>query len=183
MTGLQGELRDRILGSTAHIYVWKTGGISDYDADVRKLLTVPRVVGAAPAIMGQALVNSAGGRGFITLKGIDPELEPTVTDIGKTMQQGSVDAILNGEGELPGVLIGKQLAQKLEVKVGDTVNLLTDQGTLSPGGVLPRNRPARVAGIFSLGLQEFDAAWGFVSLAFAERLVGTDQVEMIQLRV
>jgi lipoprotein-releasing system permease protein len=183
MTGLQGELRDRILGSTAHVYVWKTPAISDYQADVRKLLTVPRVVGAAPAIMGKALISSDHGKTFITLKGIDPKLEPNVTDIGKTMQQGSVDGILNAEGELPGILVGKQLAQTLGVKVGDTVNLLTDQGTLSPGGMLPRNRPTRIAGIFSLGLQEFDAAWGFVSLEFAERLVGTDQVEMIQLRV
>ena len=183
MTGLQGELRDRILGSTAHVYVWKTPAITDYNADVQRLQTVPSVLGAAPAIMGIAIISSAHDRAFIRIKGIDPKLEPSVTDIGKTMQQGSVDAILNGEGELPGVLIGKQLAQTLAVKVGDTVNLLTDQGTLSPGGVLPRNRPARVAGIFSLGLQEFDAEWGFVSLAFAERLVGVDQVQMIQLRV
>ena len=183
MTGLQGELRDRILGSTAHVYVYKTGGISDYDAEVKKLLTVPKVIGAAPAIMGIAIVSSEHGRDYIRLKGIDPRLEPNVTDIGKAMQQGSVDAILNSDGELPGILIGKQLAQTLEVKVGDIVTLLTDQGTLSPGGMLPRNRPARVAGIFSLGLQEFDAQWGFVSLAFAEKLVGTDQVENMQLRV
>src|SRR5215212_2546170 len=56
MTGLHGELRDRILGSTAHIYVFKTGGIEDYHAEIRKLMTVPRVVGAAPAIMGKALI-------------------------------------------------------------------------------------------------------------------------------
>jgi lipoprotein-releasing system permease protein len=183
MTGLQGELRDRILGSTAHIYVFKTGGIVDYHADVQKLQAVPRVLGAAPAINGIAIISSEHGRDYIRLKGIDPELEPNVTDIGKTIQQGSVDAILSGEGELPGILIGRQLAQTLDVKVGDIVNLLTDQGTLSPGGVVPRNRPARVAGIFLLGLQEFDAQWGFVSLAFAERLVGVDQPEMIQLRV
>jgi lipoprotein-releasing system permease protein len=183
MTGLQGELRDRILGSTAHAYVWKTGGILDYHAEVKKLQAVPGVLGAAPAINGIAIISSAHDRTFIKLKGIDSQLEPNVTDIGRSMQQGSVGAILNGEGELPGILIGKQLAQKLDVKVGDTVNLLTDQGTLSPGGILPRNRRARVAGIFSLGLQEFDEAWGFVSLAFAGRLVGVDQVELIQLRV
>jgi len=183
MTGLQGELRDRILGSTAHAYVWKTGGILDYHAEAKKLQTVPGVVGAAPAIQGIALISSANGKTFIRLKGIDSQLEPTVTDLGRAMQQGTVGGILNEEGELPGVLIGKELAQMLAVKVGDTVNLLTDQGTLSPGGMLPRNRPARIAGIFSLGLQEFDSAWGFVSLAFAGRLVGVDQVEMMQLRV
>jgi lipoprotein-releasing system permease protein len=183
MTGLQGELRDRILGSTAHAYVWRTGGIEDYHAEAKKLQAVPGVLGAAPAIQGLALISSAHGRSFIRLKGIDSKLEPNVTDLGRSMQQGTVAGILNEEGELPGVLIGKQLAQDLRVKVGDTVSLLTDQGTLSPTGMLPRNRPARVAGIFSLGLQEFDSAWGFVSLAFAGRLVGVDQVEMMQLRV
>ena len=181
MTGIQGELRDRIVGSTAHIYVFKTGGIEDYRAEVRKLRTVPHVVGGAPAIMGMALISSAGGRSFIRVKGIDPELEPDVTDIKTAMQQGRVEDV--SAGDVPGILIGRQLAEALAVKVGDTVNLLSEHGTLSPGGMLPRNRPARVAGIFNLGLQEFDTQWGFVSLDFAARLVGVDQAEMIQLRV
>jgi lipoprotein-releasing system permease protein len=50
MTGLQGELRDRILSSQAHIYVWKTGGITDYAPEVAKLRGIPGVVGAAPTI-------------------------------------------------------------------------------------------------------------------------------------
>ena len=183
MTGLQGELRDRILGSTAHIYVWKTGGIADYHDEVRTLMGVPSVLGAAPAIMGKALISSPQGKSFITIKGIDPALEPNVTDIKRSMQKGRIEDVEQGESELPGILIGKQLAESLAVNVGDIVNLLTDQGTLSPGGMLPRNRKARVAGVFSLGLQEFDSEWGFVSLPFAERLVGVDQVEMIQLRV
>lgn len=181
MTGIQGELRDRILGSTAHIYVWKTGGIEDYRAEVQKLRTVPHVVGGAPAIMGMALISSTERRSFIRVKGIDPELEPDVTDIKTSIQEGRVEDLSGGD--VPGILIGRQLAEALAVQVGDTVSLLTDQGTLSPGGMLPRNRPARVAGIFNLGLQEFDAEWGFVSLDFAERLVGIDQVEVIQLRV
>ena len=74
MTGLQGELRDRILGSAAHLYVWKTGGIQDYEPEVKKLLAVPRVVGAAPAVLGKALVSTEGGDAFITFKGIDPTL-------------------------------------------------------------------------------------------------------------
>ena len=91
MTGLQGELRDRILGSTAHMYVWKTGGIEDYQAEVARVRAVPGVTGAAPAILGRALVSTEAGDAFITFKGIDPALEPNVTDIQRTMVQGSVD--------------------------------------------------------------------------------------------
>ena len=183
MTGIQGELRDRILGSTAHIYVQKDIGIEDYRAEVQNLLEVPGVLGAAPAIMGKALISSENGNGFITLKGIDPQLEPRVTDIGRTMESGSVEGVDASDGALPGILIGRLLANALKVKVGDTVNLLTPQGRLSPFGMLPRNWPTRIAGIYSLGLQEFDEEWGFVSLPYAMRLRGIEQVEMIQLRV
>ena len=54
MTGLQGELRDRIVGSAAHMYVFKVGGITDADAEVKKVLAVPHVVGAAPVTRGTA---------------------------------------------------------------------------------------------------------------------------------
>src|SRR6187401_320666 len=53
MTGLQGELRDRILGSSAHVYVWKQGGIGDFKAESAKLRQLPHVVGAAPAVLGK----------------------------------------------------------------------------------------------------------------------------------
>src|SRR5688572_10463939 len=164
MTGLQDELRSRILGSTAHVYVWKTGGIEDYQTEVQKLMAVPGVVGAGPAIQAKAFIYTNQEPYAINLKGIDPVLEQNVTDIRSAMQQGTVEGILPaGEGELPGILIGRQLADTLGAMVGDTVNLLTTQGTLSPVGILPRPRAARVAGIFALGLQEFDAEWVFVS--------------------
>ena len=88
MTGLQGELRDRILGSQSHIFVYKDSGIDHYDDDVAKAGEVPGVVGAAPAIMGKALVSTDRADAFISLKGIDPALEPTVTDIRGAMRSG-----------------------------------------------------------------------------------------------
>jgi lipoprotein-releasing system permease protein len=184
MTGLQGELRDRILGSTSHIYVWKNAGIDDYQAEVRTLLKTAGVVGAAPAILGQALVTTDRADAPITIKGIDPALEPMVTDLGRSMLSGQVDA-LNGEDESgrQGILLGRDLAGKLGVKVGDSVTLLTPQGTLSPMGVMPRSRVARVVGIYSLGLLEFDSAYAFVSLGFAQRLLAKDRPDIIQLRV
>src|SRR5512144_1398231 len=71
MTGLQGELRDRILGSSPHIFVWKRGGAPDYRAQLDTLRREPHVIGAAPAIIGKALVSAAGEQAFINLKGID----------------------------------------------------------------------------------------------------------------
>src|SRR6476469_5125696 len=79
MTGVQGELRDRILGSTAHIYVSRLtdGGFKDVDAEMAKLMK-PGVTGASPAILGPALVQASRSEvAPITLKGIDPVREPS----------------------------------------------------------------------------------------------------------
>ena len=70
MTGLQGELRNRILGSQAHIYVWKTGSLVDYESEVTRLQAVPGVAGAGPAILGKAIVSSDRSDAFITLKNL-----------------------------------------------------------------------------------------------------------------
>ena len=184
MTGLQGELRDRILGSTAHVYVWKTGGIDDYHTEVSKLRQIDGVTGAGPAVLGKALISSERADAFISLKGVDPTLEPNVTDIQRAMLRGSLNGLeTTGEDGLPGVLLGRNLAEQLGLDVGDTATLLTPQGTLSPMGMIPRTRRVRVAGVYALGLYEFDAAYGFVSLDFSERLLGKGAPDLIELRV
>jgi lipoprotein-releasing system permease protein len=184
MTGLQDQLRDKILGSTAHVYVWKGDGLADYRSDVARLRAFPHVVGAAPAVLGKALITSPQGRSFITIKGIDPALEAGVTDLGRAMRQGGVDALARPPGQgRPGILLGADLVRTLGVRVGDAVQVLTSDGTLTPMGMLPRARTLEVAGVFGLGLYEFDSAYGFVSLPVAERLTGRDRPELIELRV
>ena len=184
MTGLQGELRDRILGATAHVYVWKTAGLEDYRAEVATLRAIDGVIGAGPAVLGKALISTARADAFISLKGVDPALEASVTDIQRAMQSGSIEALAPGsEEELPGILIGRNLAEQLGVGTGDTATLLSPQGILSPMGMIPRTRRVRVVGVYTLGLFEFDAAYGFVSLEFAERLLGKAAPDLIELRV
>jgi lipoprotein-releasing system permease protein len=165
------------------VYVWKGDGLHDYRAAVRELLRFPHVSGAAPAIIGKALVSTPQGQSFITIKGIDPALEPSVTDIGRSMRQGSLAALgVVGDGP-PGILVGVDLAKTLGVRVGDRVQLITPEGTLSPMGMLPRSRSLVVAGIFSLGLFEFDTTYGLVTIDVAQRLTGRDEPELVELRV
>lgn len=186
MTGLQGEIRDRIVGSAAHVYVWKIGegGLTDYRAEVARLAAQPHVVGAAPAILGKALVSTDKGEAFVDLKGVDPRLEPEVTDIARAMQRGSLEALeAAGDDGPDGIVIGRDLASQLGASVGDTVTLLTPHGSLSPMGMMPRTRRLRVVGVFSLGLFQFDSAYGFVSLPVARRLLDRPNVDFVQLRV
>src|ERR671923_1363325 len=123
MTGLQGEIRDRIVGANPHIYVWKTSGIDDYHAEAGTLRKFPHVTGAAPAILGKALVSAARSDDFINLTGIDPALEASVTDLGAAIQEGSVDGLTaaHEDSAASGILLGKDLASKLGVASGDTV--------------------------------------------------------------
>jgi lipoprotein-releasing system permease protein len=187
MTGLQGELRDRILGSTAHIYVFKSGGFDDYLADVRRTSAVPGVVGAAPIILDIGLIRSDNDDyAVVTLKGVDPVREPGVTDIGTAMRTGKLADI---QGKSPsgvrGIVLGECLAKKLEVGLGDRVWLFSARdGAMTPGGgMMPRQRVARVVGTYSLGLLEFDCAYGFISLEFSEMMTSLDRPEQIQVKV
>ena len=185
MTGLQGELRDRIVGSAAHVYVMKAGGLSDPEAEVTRLLSVPRVVGAAPIVLGKALLTSdGGGEAFITVKGIVPAQERTVTQIERAMVTGSLAALETAPREQPGILLGKDLAAALQVSVGDRVRMITTESTLTPFGPIPRRQPPfTVVGTFSLGLFEYDSSYGLTSLEVAARTLGRTSPDAIELRV
>ena len=184
MTGLQYELRDRILGSAAHVYVWKPAGLDDYRAELARIEQVDGVVSAAPALLGKALITGPGGEGFITIKGIDPAREGEVTDLGRSMVDGALSDLAPASDERrAGVLIGRALAATLGVQPGDTVTLVTPQGALTPMGMMPRQRRVDVAGTFSLGLFEFDQAYGFVDLETAYRLTGQTRPDHLEIRV
>ena len=184
MTGLQQELQDRILGAMAHVNVWRTGGIDDYHAEIERLKQLPEIVAAAPAVYGKALVSTDRGDMFITVKGVDPDLERDVTEVAASMTGGRFEDITTqGEDDLPGIVIGHDLAGAVGAFVGDTVTLLTPQGSLSPMGMMPRQRRFRVVGTFRLGLLEFDSAYGFVSIELAERMTGKSGVDHLEARV
>jgi lipoprotein-releasing system permease protein len=184
MTGLQGELRDRIVGSSAHIFVFKASGITNFEDDIARLKQVPRVIGAAPAIIGQGMMIGPNQNGFVTIKGIIPERESEVTEVEKAMKSGSLAALAPVEGHPPGIVIGRELASKLGTFVGDDVYVMTPEGgVVSPVGMFPTQRRFRVVGLFSLGLFEFDEAYAFVHLDSAKRLLGRGRPDVIQLRV
>ena len=184
MTGLQGELQDKILGSSAHVFVFKpTTGIDDYHAEVAKIRAIPGVIGAAPAVMGKAMISGLN-IGFVAVKGVDPELEASVTDLSGTLTDGKLsDLVPASEDDLPGIVLGKDLAGTVGAMVGDTVTLTTPQGSLTPMGVMPRQRRFKVVGTFRLGLYDVDSTTGLVALEPGMRLAGVDKVEHIEVKI
>ena len=185
MTGLQSEIRARILGATAHVSVFRARGepFEDPEAIIRTVRGVPGVEGAAPALYGKALLTSAGGAAVATLKGIVPADERTVTDVISKLREGDASALSDpGEGPAP-VLLGAVLARGLHVGVGDVVTVTSPRGRLSPVGLLPRVARVRVVGLVKTGLFEFDAGWGYMPLASARRLFGEEASTLVEVRL
>ena len=187
MTGLQGEIRTRILGATAHVSVFRAGNqpMEEYSEVAQRLRSLPGVQGTAPVAYGKGLLSSAIGSGVATLKGIVPQDEATVTDIAKQIEEGSLEPLAAAPGEgLPPILLGRDLALRLQVGAGDVVTVTSPQGRLTPLGVLPRMAKFKVAGTVRSGLYEFDSAWAYVSLASAQRLFDLgDAASLVEVRL
>jgi lipoprotein-releasing system permease protein len=188
MTGLQREIRSKILGATAHISIFRSGNepFDNYREVVTKARTVPHVLGAAPTVYGKGLMMTAGGSAVATLKGVVPAQERTVTDLASQIEEGQLDALDNvAEGSLPPVLLGRDLASTLGVGVGDVVSVTSPNGRLSPYGMVPSIKKFRVAGTVHSGLYEFDAQWAYIPLAVAQRLFteGSDSASLVEVRI
>jgi lipoprotein-releasing system permease protein len=182
MTGVQTELRDRIVGATAHVYVSQIGTPLDVDADIWQR---PGIVGSAPAIIGFGVLTvppsiSQGA----TIKGIDPAREPSVTDIGSAMVEGSIDALARPTASgRDGVVLGQALAKTLNASVGDIVTAVTPEFSQTLGGLRPRFRPLEVVGIFNLNFYEVDSTHALVAMPTAEYLLNRVGPDMLQLRL
>ena len=185
MTGLQAKLNEKLLGASPHIYVWKQSGIgADYHKELDKLRELPHVIGAAPEILDRGLIVTGAERAAVEIKGIEPTLEVQVTDVKGAIRSGSLELLApQTPDDHDGILLGKDLASKLGVAVGDTVSVITAEGTLTPFGPALRQRTLRVAGIISLGLYELDNSSGYVLLDVAKRLFAKTEAQMVQLRV
>src|SRR5262245_6560432 len=180
MTGMQTELRDRIVGSTAHVYV--NGKFADAD---RERWIRPGVVGASPAILGYGLLRVSGRTSeFAMLKGIDPAHEPDVTDIGHAMRSGTIEALSQRSADQKdGVLLGDGLAHTLGVEVGDVGFAVTTDLTSPLTGLVPHQRPLEVVGTFSLGFSQIDETYALIAMQTAADLFNRDGPAMMQLRL
>ncbi|MSO49609.1 MAG: FtsX-like permease family protein [Acidobacteria bacterium] len=191
MTGVQGELRDRIVGATAHINVYKTadGGLLDVEAEAQKM-QVEGVVGVAPVVVGQGMVVFNGQQAPLQLKGIDPPREVQVTDLGSSMTAGSLTALVaapeTGPEDEPifdPILLGQDLADRLRVTVGDNVQIMTPEGVMTPLAMMPRLRRFHVVGIFKLGFYQFDANYGLIPMSVALDFLSQPGPDAMQLKV
>jgi lipoprotein-releasing system permease protein len=185
MTGMQGELRDRIVGSEAHVYVYKLGApFLEVDAELKRMV-IPGVAAGAPGIRGLGLITSSRSNATpVDLKGIDPVRESSVTEIGTSVVKGRIDALVNRGPEAPdAIVLGHDLAQNLGVTVGDSVTVMTPQAVIMMGYMTPRLRRFQVVAIVRFGFYQIDTSGGFISLEAAASLLAKDGPDLIQLRL
>ncbi len=114
------------------------------------------------------------------VRGIDPAQEAGVADIGSHMRAGSLDALKPGEF---GIVLGAEIARALGVRLGDTVVVITPQGTVTPAGTLPRLKSFRVVGVFEVGMYEFDSGLALIDIDDAQKLYRIDGVTGVRLKL
>jgi lipoprotein-releasing system permease protein len=168
MNGFQKEVRDRMLSVLAHVEIFSpTGSMPNWQLTAQEARRNPEVIGAAPYVEAQALLTRQGAVSGVALRGVEPSLEPEVSDIGKEMRAGKLTDLKPGEF---GIVLGKDLAANLGVTDGDKITLVAPEGTITPAGMMPRLKQFTVVGIFSSGHFEFDSALALVNMHDAETL-------------
>jgi lipoprotein-releasing system permease protein len=184
-TGFRQAIRDRLLSVTAHVNLKPLGpnGIRDYRQVMAQMSSTPGVRSIEPAIYSTVLLSAGGRARGIVLKGVDPELERRASEALHHIVAGNGDFAQDADG-IPAVLVGRIMANDLDISAGDYVTLTSPQGSLTPFGMLPRSRRFHVNGIFDSGFYDYDANWGFVTLGSAQSLAGIgDVVSLLEVRV
>jgi len=177
MTGFEETLKDKILGVNANVVVTGLGrGISGYDRVTDEVRKVNGVTGASPFTYNQAMISASGGVIGAVIRGLDTKTAGTVTVLPNRIKEGSLEGInvpfkdsAPGSRGLPGIVLGKELAANIGVSVGDTVNVISPIGTMTPAGPVPRMAAFRVVGLFQLGMYEYDSTMAFISLESAQK--------------
>jgi len=202
MTGFKEDIQAKILGTTAHIIVQDRmkDSMSDYDPVTKQVATVPGVVAATPFVLKQVLLTTQTGVQGIVIRGIDPLREGTVTELAKNLSSGQLADLSrlvkvmqpNAENptapavetEKPGIILGKELALRLGVFVGDTINVVSPVGPISAIGMVPKIRTFALVGLFQSGMYEYDSSLAYIDLAEAQKFFNMGQtVSGIEIKV
>jgi lipoprotein-releasing system permease protein len=168
MNGFQKEVRDRMLSVLAHVEIFSpTGSMPDWQLTAQEARRNKEVIGAAPYVEAQALLTRQDAVSGVALRGVDPSLEPQVSDIDKEMKSGRLADLVPGEF---GIVLGADLAANLGVIAGDKITLVAPEGTITPAGMLPRLKQFSVVGVFESGHYEFDSTLALINIRDAQVL-------------
>lgn len=185
MNGFQKELRTRILGVASHIQVTgspRSGGeIEDWHKVLQDVARHPLVREAAPFVQEQGMLSFDQEVRGVMVRGVLPDAEERVADFEKHMKAGHLAALQPGRF---GIILGAELAYALHAQVGDKITLIAPQGMVTAAAILPRLKQFTVAGIFEVGMFEFDSGLALIHMQDAQLLYRlNDRVSGVRLKV
>ena len=182
MNGFQKEVRDRMLSVIAHVELMSYGGeaLPDWQATAAKARQNPAVQGAAPFVAAQALIARGEDMRGAIVRGIDPQLEPTVTPLAAQLKD-TVLARLRSDAW--GIVLGAELARQLGVREGDKITLVAPNGQVTPAGVVPRLKTFTLVGTFNAGHYEYDSGLALIHIDDASKLFRTGGPSGVQLKL
>jgi len=182
VNGFERELKDRLLAMTAHASIENVDGeLASSSALIETAQKNPRVRAVAPYVDGQALLVFNDELSGAEIRGIEPQLEDTVSGVGGVMQAGQLDDLVAGAFN---IVLGVELADALKLGIGDKVTVTLAEGRVTPAGVIPRTKRFTVSGLYRVGMYEFDRRLAFVNIRDAQRLyLKKDTVTGVRLAV
>jgi lipoprotein-releasing system permease protein len=187
-SGLRETLQRNLLGAMADINIQEKeqrNGIENWGTLIRRILRVPHVTAAGPALYSEVFfsgpVRSKGG----VLKGVDVAAELRISDTLRHLKAGSLDRLRAApDGGLPGIILGARLAEDIGMQVNSRVAMVSPQGELTPYGPRPDIRRFRVVGIFESGFYDIDDNWTYTSLEAAQQALSLeDVVNQVELKL
>jgi lipoprotein-releasing system permease protein len=165
MNGFRQELLEKILGLNGHLLVQPLDApLTDFEAVAERISKIPGIRLAAPVVEGQALASSPFGSSGVLVRGwraADLRKLPSIAD---NLKQGTLAGFDEGQG----VLIGRRLADQLTVHAGENVTLVAPRGAVTPMVTMPRFKTYKVAGVFEIGMSEYDLGFLFMPLTEAQ---------------
>ncbi|MBU1148203.1 MAG: lipoprotein-releasing ABC transporter permease subunit [Candidatus Omnitrophica bacterium] len=160
MSGFDNDLREKIVGTNSHIVIEKDGGIANYNQLVDEINRMPHVVASAPFVNGQALIRQKDKVTGVIFRGIDLEKEKRVTNIAKYLAAGTLEL------DKDSVLIGRELAWRLNLAIDDEISLIS--------AASPKPRPFKIVGIFNSGMFDYDMNLVFTSIEGAQEFYAVE---------
>jgi lipoprotein-releasing system permease protein len=192
MSGLENDLRARLLAFTPQVTIERSdGGVWNPGELEKKIAAIPGVTASAPFVTSQVMAVSSsesGAPGLVSggiLRGVEPHDNAVLKELRDTLENGSlsdletthpvtiVDKGVKRVVQLPGAIIGKQLAVELGVRLGDPV-ILISPASLGAGIGPPRLKRFVVTGFFHSGMFDFDSTLIFVALKDGRALLADD---------
>jgi len=175
MSGFEKTLKEKILGTQAHLVVLKTNqeGMDRYEEVVKEVEQVKGVVSATPFILSQVMLSSESNVFGVVLNGIDPDRVGKVIELARNMKAGRLQD-LKAEGDSPGIILGVELAKRLGVSLNDAIQVISPLGTMTPMGMMPKMKRFRVMGIFYSGMYDFDNTLAYISIVSAQKFLNMD---------